>query len=1028
MAEPHTAGERKQVTVLFADVVGSMRLAAQLDSERFQELMNELFNRAAAVVQRYQGTVDKFTGDGLMAVFGAPFALEDHALRACIAASEIQSVTQRFAADVRRRDGISLELRIGVNSGEVIAGHIGSGPGRYTAVGHSVGMAQRMESAAAPNSVLCSESTAHLVEHKVQLGPVEKVAVKGLDEHVAARRLITAAPAKAIVGRNESVLLGRDHEMRFLRDRFTADRGGLVAVMGAPGLGKSRLTDEFTAAVESDADIVIARCEAHTTNHAFRALSRLLRELFAVTGLADEDARARTAVQCPGLDPRSADAQILFEVMGIAQKASPDTQTNIDGRRRRLVELTTRALRRRPRRIVLVVEDVHWIDAPSDAVLAECAALLAQSPALFLTTFRPEFHGELRRAAAEVIALQPLTDAMLVQLAHLILGQNPTTQQLTNKLTAAAAGNPFYLEEIIRDLADRGILSGVRGDYRLARPIGEIAVPATVQAVLAARIDRLPPATKSVLNAAAVVGTRFDLDALTSLLCEPVPARLAELVSAELIDQTHFVPHQRYCFRHPLVRTVAYESQLSTTRSRMHRKVAAAIRARNPAGEDENAAQIATHLEAAGDLTDAYHWHLRAAEWLRSRDLPAARNHWAHAESIADRLPDDHPGVVPMRIVPRTMLVSTLLYVGADPDADTRYRRLRELTSAGGDLTSLAVATAGRIWAFALNDHRVPEAVTLADELTEHLGELTCDASATGIILNAVAFARFADCDFAAALAAIDAIETVPGGVPMIELAPAIMMKGVIDILCGRSDSGQRYLRDGMRRARELPPVNRAAVLALPSFLVALGLCDVDDIVDEMREGVRRAEEVGDILAMVAAHFGYGAAGLRSASVPRCEAITSLRTAAEAIDKHRVSVLMGVAVAADLSRESARSGDADGVVERLWRTVDQVTHGGSRLLAGLPVEALVELLLERDFAGDRAEARRLVDEWKTRRVGIPGVDLWWLRARALLARTDGDAGDYVEAARQYLTACQDVGAHGRLAGARRLVDAGMDGR
>src|SRR5690349_7016677 len=183
-------GEHKQVTVLFADVVGSMKLAAALDAERLQEIMNELFNRAAAVVQRYQGTVDKFTGDGLMALFGAPVALEDHALRACIAALEIQSVTKDLAADVLRRDGVALEIRVGLNSGDVIVGEIGSGPGRYTAVGHPVGMAQRMEAAATAGGVLCSISTANLVMGAAEQGPVVSVAVKGTDEPVSARRLL----------------------------------------------------------------------------------------------------------------------------------------------------------------------------------------------------------------------------------------------------------------------------------------------------------------------------------------------------------------------------------------------------------------------------------------------------------------------------------------------------------------------------------------------------------------------------------------------------------------------------------------------------------------------------------------------------------------------------------------------------------------------------------------------------------------------------------------------------------------------
>lgn len=216
-------------------------------------------------------------------------------------------------------------------------------------------------------------------------------------------------------------------------------------------------------------------------------------------------------------------------------------------------------------------------------------------------------------------------------------------------------------------------------------------------AVLAARIDRLPAEAKAVVNAAAVIGTRFDVDTLSALLPDSVSSALADLVSAELIDQTEFVPRQRYCLRHPLVRTVAYESQLSATRTQAHRRLAAAIEARDPAGVDENAALIASHLEAAGEIADAYRWHVRAAEWLRGRDLPAARAQWLSARQLADRLPDGHDDVIAMRIAPRTMLISTESFVGTDADADEQYRELRELTVQAGDLRSLAIASAGRI-------------------------------------------------------------------------------------------------------------------------------------------------------------------------------------------------------------------------------------------------------------------------------------------------------------------------------------------
>ncbi len=235
------------------------------------------------------------------------------------------------------------------------------------------------------------------------------------------------------------------------------------------------------------------------------------------------------------------------------------------------------------------------------------------------------------------------------------------------------------------------------GSYRLVGHLDEIAVPATVQAVLAARIDRLPAEAKAILNAAAVVGTRFDLDTLRALRPEMVSSHLAELVSAELIDQTEFVPRQRYCFHHPLVRAVAYDSQLTATRRQAHRRLAAAIEARGRGVADENAALIATHLEAAGDNAAAYRWRMRAAEWLRPRDLLAARAEWENAQRIADRLPDGHD-VVAMRIAPRTMLMSTLLYVGDDVDTYEQYLEFRRMSLQLGDLRSFAIGTAGRIF------------------------------------------------------------------------------------------------------------------------------------------------------------------------------------------------------------------------------------------------------------------------------------------------------------------------------------------
>ncbi|OMC25251.1 ATP-binding protein [Mycobacterium colombiense] len=1018
------SGEYKQVTVLFADVVGSMKLAAAIDAERLQQIMNDMFNRAAAVVQRYHGTVDKFTGDGLMALFGAPAALEDHALRACISALEIHSITKELAAEVLRRDGVTLQIRVGLNSGEVIAGEIGSGQGRYTAVGHPVGMAQRMEAAAPPGGVMCSLSTARLVENAAQLGPVEDVLVKGADVPVPARQLLAMSSERMVLGRQEGLMLGRDTEMHLLRSLFDTHPGCLVGIVGPPGLGKSRLLREFTEVAESHgADIVVARCEAHTSALAFRALSRLLRAMFKVEGLSPGEAREHASSQCPGLlRPPSDDAQILFEAMGIADSAALPLQLSAEARRRRLIEIGAHAVRTRPGRTVFVLEDAHWIDEQSDDVLADFATALDGTMSLFVTTYRPEFHGALHHRSKQTMRLQPLTESMSVRLVGHLLGADPSLRGLAERIATAAAGNPFFAEEIVRDLAGRGVLSGSRGGYRLTGDDSEIAVPPTVQAVLAARIDRLPAHTKSILNAAAVIGNHFDVDTLHALLPESMSTRLAELVSAELIDQVEFVPRQRYCFHHPLVRTVAYESQLSAIRGQAHRRLAAAIEARGSGAGDDNAALIARHLEAGGELVQAYRWHLRAAEWLRPRGIRAARAEWESARRIADALADDNDDVIAMRIEPRAMLISTALYVTDAFGTDDVYEELRDLTMRSGDLTPFALATAGRIWSFSLNDVRVPEAVALASELEDMVDGIVCDAATKAIILNSVANMWFAVCEFDRALRAIDAILALPDDVPPNETVAAQALRGVIEICLGDSEEGRRHFRESIQQGPTLAPLDHAMITYYSGIVAAVGMCKADDLVDHTREALRRAESFGEVSGIIATEWAYGTVLLRAEDSARDEAIDLLQHARTLIQKHKLVAIALPTIDADLATDAARKGRRDEAIDGLCPTFWQHFDNGTRTFVGCAGEALVVLLVDRGSAADLAEAHQIIDRWLVREAGITGLDLWWLKSRALLARADGKSDDYVELSKTYLEACQRLDARGRLAEAHRMLD------
>jgi class 3 adenylate cyclase len=603
----------KQVTVLFADVVRSMDIAAAVDIERLREIMTELVERSAAVVRRYGGTVES-TGDGVMALFGAPVALEDHAFRACLAALAIQEEADGLADEVQRRDGVVLRLRVGLNSGRVIAGEIGTGSLGYAATGEPVGFAQRMESVAPAGGVMLSESTARLVEHTVTLAEPEWVRIKGHDEPVRARRLLAISPPDGLVGRADATLVGRRGEMVALEavvDRAIGGRGGVVTVVGPPGIGKSRVAREVAALADGHGlEVFWAFCESHASDIPFQVVSRLLRAALGVAdveGLDNGAARARVRKQVLDADPQ--DLLLLADLLGIADPDVPLPQIDPDARRRRLTALINTASLARTKPALFIIEDAHWIDAVSESMLADFLTVIPRTPSMVLITYRPEYEGTLTRVhRAQTIALAPLGDSDIAALLGELLGSDPSTGELAAIVAERAAGNPFFAEEMVRELAQRGVLAGERGGYVCSADVTELSVPATVQAAIEARIDRLTAPAKRTINAASVIGARFAAQLLAALGIDVV---LDELLGAELIDQVRFTPSAEYAFRHPLIRAVAYESQLKSDRAHWHKRLAIAIQQREPESIEENAALIAEHLQAAGELHAAYDWHMR---------------------------------------------------------------------------------------------------------------------------------------------------------------------------------------------------------------------------------------------------------------------------------------------------------------------------------------------------------------------------------------------------------------------------------
>jgi class 3 adenylate cyclase len=1023
-----THAEFKQVTVLFADVVHSMDVATAVGIERFREIMAELVNITTAVVKRYGGTVDKFTGDGIMAVFGVPVALEDHALRACLAALGIQEETTRLASEVKDRDGVDLQLRVGLNSGQVIAGEFGSTSLGYTTIGEQVGMAQRMESVAPPGGVMVSASTARLVQGAATLGESELVQIEGADEPVGAYRLLGMGERRRAVTRVESNLVGRRWEMSAvegLLDRAIDGQGAVVGVVGSPGIGKSRLVREVAAlAGRRGVDLFTVFCESHTNQVPFHAVARLLCAGTGVEGLDGQTARDRVRDRVPDADPE--DLLLFHDLLGIADPDVELPKIDPDARRRRLTVLVNAMSLARTEPAVFVIEDAHWIDEVSESMLAEFLTVVPQTPSLVLVTYRPEYRGALTRVTgAQTIALAPLSDSETTALVSQLLGPDPSAGVLGQTIADRAAGNPFFAEEIVRELAERGVLRGEPGAYTSAAEVSEVSVPVTLQATIAARIDRLDPKAKRTLSAAAVIGSRFGLNLLEMLGIDPV---LEDVVASELIDQIRFTGQPEFVFHHPLIRTVAYESQLKSDRAELHRRVAAAIESGDPAAAEENAALIAQHLQAAGDLHAAYGWHMRAATWATNRDIVAARLSWERATRIADALPAEDPNQATMRIAPRTMLCGIAWRVHANVAGD-RFDELRELCTATGDKASLAIAMAGLVVDHASRG-RVREASQLASEAFA-LAESVGDATLIVGLSEPVIYAKLETAELSDVLRwsqwVIDLADGDPSKGNFIvgsPLAFALATRGIARWCLGLP-GWREDVHCALAMGRSADPVSYAGAVTYAYAGIPNGVLRPDDsAVREIGAALGIAERSGDDIAVALARMTLGVALVhRHTAAERDRGQNLLTEISEVFLRGGFSGGARSIVNVYLAREMARRGDCDDAIPLMRAAVDHLFREGRLLVVCVSATGvLVETLLDRGAAGDVVEAEAAIERLATAPAeeGFVIREIWLLRLRALLARAHDDADAYADFRDRYRDMARTLGFEGHIAWAEAM--------
>jgi class 3 adenylate cyclase len=623
-------GERKQVTVLFADVKGSMELAEQLDPEEWHTILDRFFEILSEGIHRFEGTVNQYTGDGIMALFGAPIAHEDHAQRACYAALHLRDTLKAYADALRIEQGLNFSVRMGINSGEVVVGKIGDDLRMdYTAQGLTVGLAQRMEALAEAGKAMLAGATIDLVQGYFALRDLGAMNVKGVDTPVRVAELEGTGHMRSRLDRSRarglSKFVGRDEEMQRLETalrRALEGDGQVVGVMAEAGSGKSRLCWEFLERCRSRGIIVRSSTGVpHGRAVPLQPILEFYREIFGSTPEdTDVQARQKIAGSIAQMAPEELGSlPLLFDFMRVPDPVQPAPDLAPDERLRAVMGLLRRLTAARSRRepAVLVFEDLHWIDPDTEVIVEGLVDAAAGTRTLVLLNFRPEYRASwVGRTHYQQIALRPLDAAAAGALLTDWLGSDPSLARFVDLVCERTGGNPFFMEEVVQAQIESGGLVGARGRFRLQHPIESVEVPASVQSLLAARIDRLDEATKRLLQTAAVIGDEVAetvLERVAGLDRDMLRSAVRRLVQSEFLYEAALYPQSEYAFKHPLTREVAYASLLRERRRALHAAVATVLEVLAGEAADQRAPLLAYHWEQAARALEAARWQARAA-------------------------------------------------------------------------------------------------------------------------------------------------------------------------------------------------------------------------------------------------------------------------------------------------------------------------------------------------------------------------------------------------------------------------------
>ena len=992
-----TEGERKTVTALFADIKGSTELMEDLDPEDARRVIDPALKLMIDAAHRYDGYVVQSTGDGIFALFGAPVAHEDHPQRALLAGLRMQQEIKKLAGYLRAEGRAPIQIRIGLNTGEVVVRPIQTGDQHveYTPIGHTANLASRMQTLAEPGSVVASEATFRLCDGYFLFRALGPSRIKGVNEPVNVYEVTGLGSLRTRLqrsaGRGLSKFVGREREMAAMRhalELMKKGHGQIVAAMGEAGLGKSRLLYEFKMTSQSGCLTLETFSVSHGKASAYLPVIELLNNYFEIE--ADDDARKRRekmAGKVVMLDRALEDSlPYLFALLGVEETAGALAQMDGQVRQRRTLEAIKRILLRESLNgpLIVVFEDLHWVDSETQALLDLLVDAIANTRVLLLVNYRPQYrHDWSNKSHYAQLRLDPLGRESAGEMLTALLGGDTALQPLCRVIIDKTEGNPFYMEETVQVLLDEGAL--VRnGTLKLTRPLDELKIPPTVQAILASRIDRLPADEKDLLQTLAVMGKEFPLGLVRRVTGKPddeLERMLGDLQLGEFIYEQPALPDVEYSFKHALTHEVAYGSVLNERRKPLHERTAQAIEALFADQLDDHLQELARHYSRSGNAGKAIHYLRIAGEQAERRSAhEEAASLFNSALEMLAREPEAEERMrreVELRLALIGSLVANKGY--AAPEVEESARRALELSAALGD-PGLHFPALMFAWAF----HQVRRDLGRADQTSMELIELAERAREPGMLANAFfasgAVSLFSG-KFRAARARLEQAAAIDdpaplNGMPQDPRVASLSFLSVALWLLGYPDAALEMSGEALGRARGLGhPMSVAFAL---SYGAMLKLC---------RRDPEAAHELADEARRVGMEHGFrywSALGSTYRGIAQAALGRTAEGIAETlagIESYRAtgSALGAAAVVVGLVSSYLKAGLADEALSAAERGLSVIEQTGARMSAaelyrlkgeallsrGAPFEAQAQACFEQAIAIARQQEAK---SWELRAV------------------------------------------------------------